>query len=76
MKILFKNGFIIDGSGEKGFYGDVLVEGERIVEVAPNIDCVADEVGSTPTRITISSWTEKIPRGFSSPSSDRASLRR
>ena len=44
MKILFKNGFVIDGSGEKGFHGDVLVEGERIVEVAPNIDCVADEV--------------------------------
>lgn len=44
MKTLFKNGFVIDGSGEKGFHGDVLVEGEKIVEVAPNIDCVADEV--------------------------------
>ena len=44
MKTLFKNGFIIDGSGEKGFYGDVLVEGERIVDVAEGIDCEADEV--------------------------------
>ena len=30
MKTLFKNGFIIDGSEEKGFYGDVLVEGENV----------------------------------------------
>jgi N-acyl-D-amino-acid deacylase len=32
---IFKNGLIIDGSGKPGFRGDVLVEGERILEVSP-----------------------------------------
>jgi N-acyl-D-amino-acid deacylase len=32
---LFKKGLIVDGTGKPGFTGDVLVDGERIVEVSP-----------------------------------------
>lgn len=31
--ILIKNGFIVDGSGKKGFWGDILIQGERIRSV-------------------------------------------
>ena len=30
MKILIKNGFIADGSGNKGYNGDILICNERI----------------------------------------------
>lgn len=43
MRILFKNGTVIDGSGGKPFRGDVLIEDERIVEVAESIDARADK---------------------------------
>ncbi|MBL8966320.1 MAG: amidohydrolase family protein [Spirochaetaceae bacterium] len=33
--LIFKNGFIVDGSGSPGYRGDVLVDGERVVEAAP-----------------------------------------
>lgn len=33
MKILIKNGKIVDGSGKAGFYGNVVLENERIVAV-------------------------------------------
>ena len=36
-KILIKNGFIIDGTGNKGEKGDILVEGDRIIKIAPQI---------------------------------------
>ena len=58
MKILFKNGFVIDGSGEKGFHGDVLVEGERIVDVAESIDCKADEVIDCSGLIVSPGWID------------------
>ena len=37
VKTLFKNAKIYDGSGAAAFLGDVLVEGERIVQVAESI---------------------------------------
>ena len=37
MKTLFKNGTIFDGSGEKPFVGDVLIEDDRILEVGGSI---------------------------------------
>ena len=37
MKTLFKNGTIYDGTGRKPFKGDVLIEDDRIVEVAEKI---------------------------------------
>ena len=42
MKTLFRNGLIIDGSGSTPFQGDVLIEGDRILEVAPRIEAEAD----------------------------------
>ena len=41
-RICLKNGYIIDGSGEKGFIGDVLIENCRIKQVSQtslNVDC-------------------------------------
>lgn len=35
--ILIKNGTVIDGTGNAGFKGDVLVQNGKIAEVAPNI---------------------------------------
>lgn len=40
-KLLLKNAKIYDGSSDAAFIGDVLVQGDRIVEVAPSI--VADD---------------------------------
>ena len=42
MKTLFKNGTIIDGSGEKPYVGDVLIEDDRILEVGEKITAEAD----------------------------------
>ncbi|MCL2679998.1 MAG: amidohydrolase family protein [Coriobacteriia bacterium] len=42
MKILLKNGTVYDGTGQPAFAGDVLIEGERIVAVAPHITSEAD----------------------------------
>lgn len=44
MKILFQNGTIIDGSGEKPYVGDVLIEDDRIVSVGGTIREEADQV--------------------------------
>ena len=44
MKTLFKNGTIIDGTGEKPYTGDVLIEDDRIVAVGGKIDADADRV--------------------------------
>ena len=30
---IIKNGFVVDGSGKPGFHGDVVVEGDRIVDI-------------------------------------------
>ena len=43
MRTLFKNGTIIDGSGDKPYVGNVLIEDDRIVEVAPEISSDADK---------------------------------
>ena len=43
MKILFKNGTIYDGTGEKPHVGDVLIEDERILAVGGEIETEADK---------------------------------
>ena len=43
MKTLFKNGTIYDGSGNKSFIGDVLIEDDRIIKVGNDLQCSADE---------------------------------
>ena len=53
MRTLFKNGTIIDGTGEKPWVGDVLIEDDRIAEVGENIAAEADKVVDlTPRRRT------------------------
>lgn len=45
MKTLLKNAKIYDGTGNNTFFGSVLIDGDRILEVGPNIpDTAADEV--------------------------------
>ena len=44
MKTLFKNGFIIDGTGSAPFQGDVLIEDNTILEVDRHIEEPADEI--------------------------------
>ncbi len=44
MKTLFKNGTIYDGSGEKPFIGDLLIEDGRILAVGGNIEEAAERV--------------------------------
>jgi N-acyl-D-amino-acid deacylase len=34
-RVLLKNGLIVDGTGKKAFYGDLLIRGERIETVTP-----------------------------------------
>ncbi len=36
--ILIKNGLIYDGSGEQPYQSDILIEGEKIIEIAPGIE--------------------------------------
>jgi N-acyl-D-amino-acid deacylase len=43
MKILFKNGMICDGSGEKPYKGDLLIEDDRILEAGGQIAAETDE---------------------------------
>ena len=43
MKTLFKNGLIYDGSGNKPFTGDVLIEDDRILRVGGSITEEADK---------------------------------
>lgn len=49
--LLIKNGFIFDGTGNPGFYGDLAVDKGRIIEIAPRIECdakrIIDAVGLT-----------------------------
>ncbi|MCP4756786.1 MAG: hypothetical protein GY866_38480, partial [Proteobacteria bacterium] len=41
-RVLLKNGLIVDGSGSKGFTGDLLIQGDKIEEVSSEpvqVDC-------------------------------------
>ena len=42
--LLIKNGFIIDGSGNSGFYGDLVVGDGKIIEIAAKLECAAERV--------------------------------
>jgi N-acyl-D-amino-acid deacylase len=42
--LVIKNGFIVDGTGSKGFKGDIAVNGDKICAIAEKIDENAKEV--------------------------------
>ena len=44
MKVLIKNGLIVDGTGAPGFKGDVLLNGEKIERIAEVIDEESAEI--------------------------------
>ena len=44
MKILYKNGWIVDGTGAAPYKGDVLTEDDRIVSVGGCASAEADKV--------------------------------
>ena len=35
MLLIIQNGLIVDGSGKPGFYGDVVIDGDKIVDIIP-----------------------------------------
>ena len=36
MTLIIQNGLIVDGSGKPGFCGDIVIDGDKIVEVTGN----------------------------------------
>ncbi|MDE6557720.1 MAG: D-aminoacylase, partial [Clostridia bacterium] len=44
MKTLLKNAKIYDGTGAEAFFGDLLIENDKIADVAEKIETEADEV--------------------------------
>jgi len=44
MKILIKNGLIVDGTGSEGYNSDILIENDEIVEMSPQITDVQAEI--------------------------------
>ena len=54
MDILIKGGLIVDGTGEKPFYGDIAIDRDMITEIGENLDAskarkVVDAKGLTVT---------------------------
>lgn len=42
--LLIRNGFIIDGTGKHGFYGDLAVSEGKIVEISTGLEYLADRI--------------------------------
>lgn len=42
MRILLKNGLVVDGTGSLGYVADVLINGEKIEKIAPNLESIPD----------------------------------
>jgi len=42
--MLIRHGFIVDGTGSPGFFGDVLIEGDRIAGLGPHLEAGAHPV--------------------------------
>ena len=43
MDILIKGGLIVDGTGEKPFYGDIAIDRDMITEIGENLDASRQE---------------------------------
>lgn len=44
MGILIKNGFVVDGTGKKGFKSDILIEGDKVSKISEDIKGDFDQV--------------------------------
>lgn len=44
MGLLIKNGLILDGTGSQGFISDILIEGDKVVQIKQNIDAAGTEI--------------------------------
>ena len=44
MGLLIKNGLIFDGTGSQGFISDILIEGDKVVQIKQNIDAAGTEI--------------------------------
>ncbi len=44
MGLLIKNGLVLDGTGSQGFISDILIEGDKIVQIKQNIDAAGTEI--------------------------------
>lgn len=44
MGLLIKNGLIFDGTGSQGFISDILIEGDKVVQIQQNIDAAGTEI--------------------------------
>ena len=53
---IIKNGFVVDGSGKPGFYGDVVVEGDKIVDVIPTSATMGSDTAGCPQRLCASAF--------------------
>jgi len=42
--LLIKNGLILDGTGSQGFISDILIEGDKVVQIKQNIDAAGTEI--------------------------------
>jgi N-acyl-D-amino-acid deacylase len=42
--LIIKNGFIVDGTSNPGFYGDIAIKGDSIAKIASEIDESAERV--------------------------------
>ena len=53
MKILIKNGRVIDPANNRDEVSDIFIEGGRISKIAKNIKCAADEVIEAQDKVVI-----------------------
>ncbi len=44
MGLLIRNGLILDGTGSQGFISDILIEGDKVVQIKQNIDAAGTEI--------------------------------
>ena len=56
MTLIIQNGLVVDGSGKPGFYGDVVVEGDKIVDVIPTSATMGSDTAGCPQRLCASAF--------------------